>query len=62
MTPAVAAQISTQSRHSRMHVIISVTFGSLRSAALSALQAWTQSLSASMAAASTPASTLNVRE
>jgi hypothetical protein len=45
-----------------MHVTISVTFGSPRSAALSALQAWTQSLSASMAAASRPVSTLNVRE
>jgi hypothetical protein len=61
VTPAVAVQISAQSRHSRMHVTISVTFCSPRSAALSALQAWTQSLSAPMAAASRPASTLNVR-
>jgi len=59
--PAVAVQISAQSRHSRMHVTISVTFCSPRSAALSALQAWTQSLSASMAAASREASTLNMR-
>jgi tellurite resistance protein len=59
--PAVAAQMSAQSRHSRMHLTISMTFCSPRSAALSALQAWAQSLSASMAAASTPASTLNVR-
>jgi hypothetical protein len=61
VTPAVAVQISAQSRHSRMLLTISVRFCSPRSAALSALRAWTQSLSVSMAAASRPASTLNVR-
>ena len=57
-TPAVAVQISAQSRHSRMHVTISARFCSPRSASVSAVQAWAQSLSASMAAASSPASTV----
>ena len=61
MTLDVAVQTSTQSRHSRMQVTISATFCSLKSAALSALQAWAQSSSASMAAASRSASTLKER-
>jgi len=61
MTPPVAVQISVQSRHSRMHLTISARFCSLRSASTSAVQAWAQSLIASMAAASTLASTLTLR-
>jgi hypothetical protein len=38
-TPRVAAQISVQCRHSRMHLTISVTSGSPRSASTSAVQA-----------------------
>ncbi|HEY6309693.1 MAG TPA: hypothetical protein VIY52_02640 [Streptosporangiaceae bacterium] len=60
-TAAVAVQTSTQSRHSRMHVTISARSGSVRSAAVSALQAWAQSPSASMAAASTSGSMSAVR-
>jgi hypothetical protein len=45
-----------------MHVTISVTFCSPRSAAVSAMQACAQSLSASMTSASRPASTVKVRE
>jgi hypothetical protein len=56
MTPMVAVQISVHSRHSRMHVTISATFCSLRSASTSVVQAWAQSLSASMVVASRPAS------
>ena len=60
VTPMVAVQTSAQSRQSRMHVTISVTFCSLKSASTSAIQACAQSLSASMAAASTLASTPTV--
>jgi hypothetical protein len=61
MIPPVAVQISVQSRHSRMHLTISARFCSLKSASVSAVQAWAQSLIASMAAASTLASTSTVR-
>jgi hypothetical protein len=62
VTPAAAAQTSVQSRQSRMHLTISARLCSPRSAALSAVQAWAQSFIASMAAASTSASTFTVRE
>ena len=60
MTPAVAVQISVQFRHNRMHVTISARFCSLRSASVSAVQAWAQSLTASMVAASRSASPVTV--
>ena len=62
MTPAVAVQTSAQFRHSRMHLTISARLCSLKSASVSAAQAWAQSLTASMAAASRSASTLMVPE
>jgi hypothetical protein len=43
-----------------MHLMISARFCSLKSASTSAVQAWAQSLSASIAAAGTAASTPKV--
>ena len=59
--PAVAVQMSAQSRHNRMHLTISARLSSLRSASVSAVQAWAQSLSASMVVASRSVSMLRVR-
>jgi hypothetical protein len=58
--PMVAVQTSAQSRHSRMHLTISARFCPPRSAPASAVQAWAQSLSVSMAAASTLAPAVTV--
>jgi hypothetical protein len=60
MTPAVATHTSAQSRQSRTHLTISATFSSLGSQPVSAMHAWAQSLSASIVAASRPASTLKL--
>jgi hypothetical protein len=57
----VAVQTSVQSGHSRMHLTSSATSRSLKSASAQSVQAWAQSSSAPMVAASTPASTLKSR-
>ncbi|TMF86743.1 MAG: hypothetical protein E6I11_03735 [Chloroflexi bacterium] len=48
VTVTVATQMSAHSMHSRMHLTISDTSCSPKSASTSAVQAWAQSLSASM--------------
>jgi len=55
-------QVVGMDLHRHRSVLVRTTFSSPRSAALSALQARVQSLSASIAAASTPTSTLHARE
>jgi hypothetical protein len=61
VTRTVAVQTSAQSRHSRTHLTSSGRFCSLKSSSASAVQAWAQSVSASMVPASTPASRLKSR-